>query len=127
MSTLSKVRMTLARTHAFPEGSAQHGYEFVAPIDGAGHIDPAAWREHKALCVVHRFWGAEAPMRGHLVHRAGGQAGATWIFDYDRSDSSDDEAGYRFQSHAFVPGEYLSLKDEGGELMTFKVASVVPA
>ncbi len=127
MTTLSKVRMTLARTPTFPEGSIQHGYEFVAPLDGAGHIDLAAWREQKALCVVHRFWGGEPPMRGHLVHRAGGQTGATWIFDYDREDSADDEAGFRFQAHAFVPGEYVSLKDEDGELLTFKVASVVPA
>jgi hypothetical protein len=127
MSRLSKVRMTLARTAGFPEGSARHGYEFVAPLDDQGRIDPAGWRDHKALCVVHRFWGDEKPETGHLIHRAGGAAGATWIFDYDGSAESDDEAGFRFQDHAFRPGEYVSLRDGDGEMHTFKVATVTPA
>lgn len=127
MSRLSKVRLTLARTTEFPEGSARHGYEFVAPLDGAGRIDPAGWHDHKALCVVHRFWGDEPPTVGHLVHRAGGTKGATWIFDYDGSSESDDEAGYRFQDHVFAPGEYVSLRDEDGDMHTFKVASVSAA
>jgi len=127
MAKLSKVRMTLARTAEFPEGSARHGYDFVAPLDAAGRIDPAAWREHKALCVVHRFWGDEKPETGHLIHRSGGTAGATWIFDYDGTASNDDEAGYRFQDHAFKPGEYVSLRDEDGVMHTFKVTTVGPA
>ena len=37
--TLSKIRIEMARNHDFPEGSALHGYEFVAPLDKKGHID----------------------------------------------------------------------------------------
>ena len=39
----------------------------------------------------------------------------------------DDEAGYRFAAHAFVPGEYVSIRDEDGEMHTFQVISVEPA
>jgi hypothetical protein len=36
----------------------------------------------------------------------------------------DDESGYRFGAHAFAPGEYVSIRDEAGELHTFRVLSV---
>lgn len=125
--TLQRIRLHLARSPEFPEGSARHGYEFVAPLDDEGHIDAEAWKEARADCTVTRFWGSEAPEHGRLVHRAGGVAGASWVFDYEANTSDDDETGYRFGDHAFVPGEYVSLKDEEGDMHTFVVFSVVPA
>lgn len=124
--TLKRVRLHLARSKAFPDGSAAYGYEFVAPLDEKGHIDLAAWRETRGKCIVERFWGAEGSMEGFLVHKAGGAKGATWVFDYDKGDVDDDEAGYRFGDHAFTPGEYVSLKEEDGEMRTFRVFSVEP-
>ncbi len=37
---LKRIRLILARSKAFPEGSARHGYEFVAPLDPDGQHDP---------------------------------------------------------------------------------------
>ena len=42
---LKRIWLHLARSRAFPSGSAEHGYEFVAPLDAAGHIDPKAVAE----------------------------------------------------------------------------------
>lgn len=123
---LQRIRLHLARSKEFPDGSARHGYEFIAPLDEDGRIDLERWRAQRALCKVNRFWGNEAPETGQLVHRAGGAAGATWVFDYDGGASDDDEAGYRFADHGFTPGEYVSLRDEDGEMHTFQVFSVVP-
>ena len=122
---LKKITLNLARTKDYPEGSIRHGYDFVAPLDSDGHIDAPNWRQHRNACVVHRFWGHEPHMRGMLVHRAGGSGGATWFFDYDSARDNDDEAGFQFGHHAFVPGEYVSIAD--GEMHTFKVVSVLPA
>ena len=33
---LKRIRLELARTADFPEGSPSHGYEFVAPLDLQG-------------------------------------------------------------------------------------------
>jgi len=121
-----RIRLNLARSKEFPEGSSRHGYEFVAPLDANGHIDPAAWRTQRDHCRVRRFWGAEEEV-GWLVHKPGGSEHARWVFDYDEAAESDDEAGYRFGSHAFRPGEYVSIRDEDGELHTFQVASVEAA
>ena len=117
---LSKIRLNLARSHDFPNGSAQHGYEFVAPLTADGHIDPTVWKAHRDRCRVRRFWEGEPDDIGHLVHRPGG----SWAFHYDIDGDEDDEAGYRFGAHAFVPGEYVSIKDEDGEMHTFQVVTV---
>ena len=116
---LRRVRLELARDHEFPDGSRERGYDFMAPLDAAGHIDPAAWKELRERCRVRRFWVHEPEEVGHIVHKRTG-----WAFHYDiRSDEEDDEAGYRFGDHAFKPGEYVSVKEEDETLRTFKVVS----
>ncbi|WP_289032391.1 hypothetical protein [uncultured Roseibium sp.] len=117
---LKKIRLNLARTKDHPNGSAQHGYEFTAPLDDGGHIDAGLWKKERDHCRVRRFWGGEEEEIGHLVHRPGG----SWAFHYDIEGEDDDEAGYRFGSHAFQPGEYVSIKDEDGDLFTFQVVTV---
>ncbi|MXN66226.1 hypothetical protein GR183_15025 [Stappia sp. GBMRC 2046] len=117
---LKKIRLNLARTKEFPNGSAHHGYEFLAPLDADDHIDPAEWKTHRKHCRVRRFWGDEDEDVGHLMHRPGG----SWAFHYDIDGDEDDEAGYRFGSHAFRPGEYVSIRDEDGDLHTFVVVTV---
>lgn len=117
---LKKVRLNLARNHDYPNGSSRHGYEFVAPLDEDGHIDAIVWKKRRSECRVHRFWQGETDEYGHLIHRPGG----SWAFTYDIDGEDDDEAGYRFGLHAFKPGEYVSIKDEDGDLFTFQVVTV---
>ena len=96
---LKRIRLNLARSKEFPQGSGKHGYEFVAPLDADGRIEPALWKKYREHCGVRRFWEGE----------------------------DDDEAGYRFGDHAFRNGEYVSIRDEDGALHTFQVVSVEPA
>ncbi|MCC2113572.1 MAG: hypothetical protein KDJ16_16175 [Hyphomicrobiales bacterium] len=117
---LKKVRLNLARTKEFPVGSALHGYEFIAPLDETGHIDAEQWKKYRDKCRVRRFWADEEPEVGHLVHKRGG----AWAFHYDIEGDDDDEAGYKFGAHAFQPGEYVSIRDEDGELHPFVVVLV---
>lgn len=121
--TLSTVRLELARDTTHPEGSNRHGYEFVAPLNDKGHIDVEEWRKTRTRCTVRRFWEGEPDERGHIVHRRGG----TWAFHYDvQGDPDEDEPGYRFDSHVFKEGEYVSLREQDGTLRTFRVVSVRP-
>ncbi|MGE0564249.1 MAG: hypothetical protein AB7O50_07005 [Pseudolabrys sp.] len=119
-----RIRLNLARSKEFPQGSSRHGYEFIAPLDAGGHIDAALWRAHRGNCGVRRFWDGEDDEHGKLVHKPGGPEHARWVFDYDDTAEDDDEAGYRFGAHAFRPGEYVSIRDEDGEMHTFQVATV---
>lgn len=121
-----RIRLNLARSKEFPAGSDRHGYEFVAPLDASGHIDPVAWQKHRENCGVRRFWNGEEE-HGRLVHKPGGAEHVRWVFDYGDTANEDEEAGYRFGSHAFRPGEYVSIRDDNGELHTFQVVSVEAA
>ncbi len=119
--TIMKIRLELARDHDYPSGSTQHGYEFTAPLDESGHIDPEQWHEKRDHCRVVRFWQGEVDEVGHLVRKPGG----SWAFHYDiHGDEDDDEAGYRFGDHAFQPGEYVSIKEHDDVLRTFRVVTV---
>ena len=122
-----RIRLQLARSKEFPDGSSQRGYEFVAPLDGEGHIDPALWKEHRTRCHVRRFWNGEDDRHGRLVHKPGGAEHARWVFDYDADRVDDDEAGYRFGSHVFKPGEYVSISEDDGDVHTFRVMAIESA
>lgn len=84
-----RIRLELARSKDFPKGSATHGYEFVAPLDSAGHIIPALWQKYRDRCRVFRFWGDEE-QTGLLLHKPGGAEHARWMFDYDGGAKHDD-------------------------------------
>jgi hypothetical protein len=119
---LRHVHLELARDQAHPYGSARHRYEFIAPLDKDGHIDAAAWRAVKERCRVRRIGEDGTSEVGHVVHKRGG----SWAFHYDiHGDPSHDEAGFRFDSHNFAPGEYVSIKEQDGVLKTFLVKAVV--
>lgn len=117
--TFRTVRLKLARTHEFPEGSVEHGYEFVLPLDDDGRIDAEAWRADKEKCTVRRFWGAEDPENGFLIHTRH----RTWAFSYAPGEE-DDEPFFRFEDHCFKEGEYISLTGHDGETHPFKVVKV---
>lgn len=119
--TLQRIRIELARDHEFPSGSRDRGYDFVAPLDADGYIDAAEWRKERARCRARRFWAGMADEVGHLVHKPGG----AWAFHYDiHGPADDDETGFRFGTHVYRAGEYVSIKEHDGTLRTFRVVSV---
>jgi hypothetical protein len=123
-NAFKRIRLNLARSKEFPRGSSRHGYEFVAPLDSNGHIDAQVWKKHRDHCRVRRFWEGEDDEHGLLVHQPGGPEHGRWMFDYDQTADTDDESGYRFGAHVFRPGEYVSIRNDEGEMHTFQVVTV---
>jgi hypothetical protein len=123
---LNRILLNLARSREFPDGSSHRGYDFIAPLDPQGRIDPILWKKYRDYCRVRRFWEGEDDEIGRLVHKPGGAEHARWVFDYNPDGDDDDEAGYRFGIHAFLPGEYVSISAQNGKLHTFRVISVSP-
>ena len=120
--TMKKIRLELARDPEFPSGSREHGYEFTAPLDENGRIDPKAWPKSRDRCRVRRFWGGDGEEIGHLLRKPGG----AWAFHYDiLGDADDDETGYRFGNETFVPGEYVSINEHDDVMRTFRVIRVL--
>lgn len=115
---LKQIRLELARTKEFPNGSSQHGYEFVAPLDKAGNLDTEEWKKTAQACTVRRFWGGEDDEVGQLVHTRRG-----WAFSYEPGED-DDEPIFKFEKHTFTEGEYLSVTEHDGVTRPFRVVSV---
>ncbi len=120
---LNRIVMRLARNPGteFADGDDHRGYALVAPLTADGRLDEHAFREHRADSVVRRFAPDEDPVEGRLARR-----GERWFFDYGNDDEAD-EPLYRVGEHRFAVGEYVSITDEDGRLLTYKVTDVTPA
>ena len=60
--TFKRIRLNLARSKEFPQGSTKHGYEFVAPLDGNSHID-AALSCRQTVSAIAEPWKASSAAR----------------------------------------------------------------
>ncbi|MDX9998163.1 MAG: hypothetical protein WCY15_03010 [Phenylobacterium sp.] len=121
--TLSRIVMRLARNPGteFAGGDDRRGYALTAPLTEDGRLDESAYGKHKNDCVVRRFSPDEDPADGRLAKR-----GQRWFFDYDEGDTADDEPVYRLGDHRFAVGEYVTVTDEDGRPLTYKVVEVQP-
>ena len=121
---LSRIVMRMARNPGteFADGDDHRGYALVAPLTHDGHLDAAAYGRAKASCSVRRFAPDEDPSDGKLVHQ-----GQRWYFDYDNAEDTGEEPVFRLGQHRFAVGEYVSITDEDGRLLTYKVTEVSPA
>ncbi len=119
--SLKRIRIELARTPDFPDGSPKYGYEFIAPLTQDNHIDADAWKKVRDHCGVLRFWGTDRAERGLLRHVGNG-----WRFDYDPGDDADDERFFKLDRHSLAPGDYVSVTEHDGVQRPFRVVSVTP-
>ncbi len=117
--TLKTIRLELARTPEYPEGSSAHGYEFTAPRDRGGQLDLASWKDVREACSVRRFWAGENDEHGVLLCTKRGR----WVFSYAPGED-DDEPIFHFASHGFREGEYVSITEHDGVMRPFRVVSV---
>ena len=121
---LSRIVMRLARNPGteFAGGDDHRGYALTAPLTADGHLDAAAYAKHRDACVVRRFAPDEDPADGHLARQ-----GQRWFFDYDGDAAdADDEPVLRLGEHRFAVGEYVTVTDEDGRPLTYKVVEVQP-
>ena len=122
--TLSRIIMRLARNPGtdFADGDDHRGYTLTAPLTAEGLLDEGGFRESRDACTVRRFTPDDDAQEGRLARR-----GERWFFDYGDEADSADEPVYRLGQHRFAVGEYVSVTDEEGRLLTYKVTDVAPA
>ena len=120
---LSRTVMRLARNPGteFAEGDDHRGYTLTAPLTPDRRLDVEAWRKVKDKCTVRRFAPDEDPVEGRLSRR-----GETWFFDYEDEVGEDDESVYRLGDHTFGVGDYVTVSDNNGRPLTYKVTEVIP-
>lgn len=113
------IRLELARSAEFPEGSSARGYEIHAPLTADGHLDEDAWRAQKAAATVRRFWPDEDDQQGTLIHTRH----RTWAFSYEPGED-DDTPLFHLETHIFKEGEYISIREHDGTTLTYRVTRI---
>lgn len=112
------VRLELARTPEFPNGSASRAYLVHLPLDGEGLIDEEAMRRAPAKATVRRFWPNERDMSGYVISTSRG-----WALSY-RPGEDDDETIFHLETHRMRIGEYVTLSEPDGGQLPFRVVSL---
>ena len=112
------IRLELARTKEFPEGSANRCYLLHLPLGEDGLIDASAVRATPAQATVRRFWPNQPDMFGYVIGTPNG-----WAFSY-RPGEDDDETVFHLESHPIRLGEYITLTEPDGQRLPFRVASL---
>lgn len=112
--TWTTIRLELARTPAFPNGSAARSYVMRLPLGPDGRIDEQEYRHHPEYATVRRFWPNEPDRHGHLLRTAAG-----WALTYNPH-----EAPFRLEATMIQSGSHLTLIEPGGEGMPFEVKAV---
>lgn len=111
------IRLELARTPEFPEGSSAHAYVLRLPLEASGRIDPAHIHDQGERPVVRRFWPNEPDKTGAVIRKGRG-----WAFSYAPGDD-DDEAIFHLENHMIFPGQYLTITEADETRLPFKVVS----
>ena len=126
--TFKRIRLNLARSKEFPQrlepSTATSSSHRSTPRDIS---TPRCGGRIATIAACAASGRARTTRSASVVHKPGGAEHGRWVFDYDADRGDDDESGYRFGAHAFRPGEYVSIRDDEGEMHTFQVASVEPA
>ncbi|MDB5461585.1 MAG: hypothetical protein JWO72_3326 [Caulobacteraceae bacterium] len=121
--SLSRIVMRLARNPGteFAGGDDHRGYTVTAPLTPDGYLDEKGFAAMRDQCQVRRFSPDENPVDGRLARR-----GERWFFDYDEDETMDDEPIHKLGQHRFAVGEYVTVTDDDGRPLTYKVVEVAP-
>ena len=122
MIGLTRVILRLGRNPdaGFPDGDDHYGYVIHAPLNADGFLDAEEWREKREHCTVRRFHPHEPASDGWLRHR-----GDNWHFWYDEEDEGPEEPLFKLGVHRLAPGEYVTVREGDGDVLTFRVAEAV--
>lgn len=115
--TWTTIRLELARTRQFPNGSPAHNYMLRLPLTPEGLIDEEEFERHPEHATVRRFWPNEPDQSGYIIRNPDG-----WAFSYALGDE-DDENIFNLGSHRLRIGEYLTVIEPDGDKWPYQVKS----
>ena len=114
---MKTIRLELARNADYPEGHPGDAYELHTALTDDGRIDLSHTDEQ--LMTFARYRPGETVVHGQLVRT---DAGA-WAFSYEAGDD-DDEQIVALEAHNLIPGNYLTVRQDGLHEHVYRVASV---
>ncbi|MBS0502352.1 MAG: hypothetical protein JSS55_00840 [Proteobacteria bacterium] len=114
------IRLELARSPGFPDGSPERAYLIQLPVDDQGIVDLDQFRRSPELATVHRRWPGDRDRSGYVIHKRAG-----WAFSYAPGDS-DDEDVFHLECHPLRIGEYVTVTEPDGDKLPYRVTLCEP-
>jgi len=111
-----RIRLDLARTRAFPEGSRAHHLVLCVPLDPLQIVDADAVRSAPARATVVRSQPDQPETRGYLIPKAGG-----WVFS--GGGRGGGEPLFHVEAHPLRVGEFVTVTEPDGAALTYEITS----
>ena len=111
------IRLELARSPDFPDGSASRAYMLCLPLYEDGTVDEAALNARPIRATIKRFWPNQPDMDGNLVRERDG-----WRFSYAPRFEADNKIVHLSCDRLCI-GEIVSLTKADGNSLLFRVES----
>lgn len=116
MMTWKTVRLELARTAAFPRGSASRAYILRLPLSEDGKIEADAVADNPSRATTQRFWSSEPDQFGR-IELVDGQ----WLLRYQGRQG---ENLVRMPSRPLRLDQEVFIQESDGSQNPFRVASI---
>ena len=113
----TNIRLELAFSSQFPQGSPHRCYLLHLPLEAGGLINEEMVRATPKRATVRRFWPCQPDLRGYVIKTTKG-----WAFAYSREDG--DEAVFHLDTHPIRIGDCLKLTEPDGKRLPFTVTNV---
>ena len=118
MTVWKIIKLELGQTQEFSRGSPGRCYLLRLPLHGDGTIDEAECAAHPRQATVRRFWPNEADLSGYVVRKRDG-----WAFSYAPGEGDEGEL-VQLEDRPIMPGVQLTILDQSGVRLPFRVVSV---
>lgn len=116
--TWKSIRLELARTEEFPEGSASRAYLLRLPLDQNDLIDEQALGSAPAMATVQRHWPNQPDVSGYVIRTSIG-----WALAYESGDSHSGNV-FHLDPHPIRIGEQITVTEPDGRKLPFRVSSL---
>ena len=112
------VKLELAPTGNFPNGSPACAFLLRLPVKKDGSIDEAARARQPGSAFARRFWQNEADRSGSVVPNSAG-----WFLAFP---DGKDSFRYHVDDLKIRPGETVELTAPDGQKLPFRIVSLRP-
>lgn len=112
------IRLELACTDDFPDGSASRSYLFRVPLGDGAIIDAEAIKRMPALATAHRYWPNERDKFGHIIPTA-----HCWAV---RFETGEESLLFELERQPIEENKVFVVKEPDGARRPFRVISVRP-
>ena len=112
------IRLELARTTEFPNGSASRAYLLRLPLTVDGVIDEQAVQQKPEQATVRRLWPSEPDLSGHVR-----RSGSHWACVAERNVDQPTIFS-EFDCLPISEGAMLMLREQNGAQLPFRVAKL---